>query len=158
MSFLRAVQPLLPVLRQCFDAGKFNAGLQEEHNRQDSESSSEFNAAQLDSVLKENFFHAYVEFALEVDDLPERALASWGEGCPCHEALFKMGGRSRRARSSGYCVLFIVAPFSFSLHLCSLPRSSPPTGCALLRELGIVIGRCSELIVSAFDVAPKRGR
>ena len=50
-----------------------------------------FDAKMLSEAIHNNFFHAFLTFTLEVDRMPERDLASWGEGCACHEPLFELG-------------------------------------------------------------------
>ncbi|CAK0848404.1 unnamed protein product [Prorocentrum cordatum] len=87
------VVPMLPALCKAFRADEFRRErARGEGDDGEANGGGEFDAPGLQRTLQDNYWLACVSFALDVDELPELALAAWGEGCACHEELFKLAG------------------------------------------------------------------
>ena len=97
LAFLKHLVPILHVFRVCWDEGKYaegndivqaSAGNAEGARDGDANPEGEFDPKALTNSIRSNFFNRYVSFALVIDDIPEKKIAAWGEGCLCHEPLF----------------------------------------------------------------------
>lgn len=105
VAFLKRLVVVMPLLRACWDEQKYKDGTDVAMDV--SGASDEANPlGQLDLPgltisIHDAFFNRYLVFALGVDDIAETKLASWGEGCICHEAFY-VGNRGVHDFSSQY--------------------------------------------------------
>lgn len=93
--FLNNLKPVFAALRQCWDQRKFTSGYDtqgqprpsgEGNEQGDSAGGHAFDPTTLTRTLADPMFSACVVFIQEVNMVPQQ-LASWAEGCSCHEAM-----------------------------------------------------------------------
>ena len=85
--FLKALRPLLLPLRKSWDQHKWqNARGRIADPEKDSKPANKFDAKTLTNTLHDPFFAACVHLVVKVGSVPQE-IASWAEGCICHEPL-----------------------------------------------------------------------
>lgn len=94
ISFCKRLDPLLPVLRLTWDAGKYL------HGGHGAKPESEFELSTLTNILADNLFHGYFKMLLRVHSIAD-ALSGWLEGCPCHGDELVMARRYRKRLKVG---------------------------------------------------------
>jgi len=106
LTFLKKLKSLLPIFRRCWDHEKFanNTDGNGAAFKDDAEGDAEHTLGMLDLValsatIHDNFFNRFVDFAFSVESVPTEAISSWGEGCHCHEPLFRSGLHSPDGRA-----------------------------------------------------------
>ena len=89
VGFLKHLKLVLPVLRQGFDADKYVRGVdgKPDDDVDASSSKSRFDPHALAKTLRSHMFNRYMDLILSVEGIPTKYLASWSEGCTCHEPL-----------------------------------------------------------------------
>ena len=92
LSFCRALQKTLPLLRLYWDEQRYC------HSRGE-EKGKEFSPAQLTQTLQSRLFSSYLNMLITLDTATEK-LASWSEGCPCHDSFFAKQGFSLYRRQA----------------------------------------------------------
>lgn len=85
VSFLEKILPLIPVLRQAFNATKYKADVSGEEEARLAQRTSQFNPDALTRFLQGKG-ELYGHMILLVEEIPED-LTVWGEACPCHWPL-----------------------------------------------------------------------
>ena len=80
--------------------GRERGGGEADDEEGNAQAAGSFDAQAFTQIVGDNFFLVYVRFAVQVDALPEKCLASWSEGCMCHEAL-QLGRKLRRGEKGG---------------------------------------------------------
>ena len=92
VSFLRKLLPLLSPLQKYWSHEKFSQSYQQRgraaDNDQGDEGGGSFVAPELTSALQSAMFHVYATLVLSLFNVVED-LASWFEGCLCHEHQLK---------------------------------------------------------------------
>ena len=104
-AFLSALRPLLGVLRHCWDERKFRDGRDTsgqprkqstvDDGGEDAGHRLQFDPVALTATLRDPMFTACVYFVLALNAIPEK-LASWAEGCSCHEPFCRYLSESRQ--------------------------------------------------------------
>ena len=106
VAFLKRFSKVLHLFRQGWDHEKYLRGVDNVDAPQGAQGShdepgpapartdahGEFDPQAITAAIRCNLFNCYVAFILLADRVVERRLASWGEGCSCHEPLFALGG------------------------------------------------------------------
>ena len=100
VSFLRKFVPLIGALKKFWNHDKYVEGYQQRANaggEADDGVGASFVAADLTRALFSNMFNVYVSMVLSLFNIVEN-LASWFEGCQCHEQqLQQHGNKIKRA-------------------------------------------------------------
>ena len=81
--FVKVLVPLLPLLRQAWDANRYILSVDGDGPAKD----AAFSPADLTETFRCNLFYRYVDFVIQTETVPSDALGAWCEGCNCHEPL-----------------------------------------------------------------------
>lgn len=133
VAFLRRLASIMQIFRVCWDEEAYRDA---DDNLRSSTGSrvaedddggplGQFDPSALTKSIKDNFFNRYIHFAIGVDDICETHLASWGEGCLCHEMLFRHGssgdGMSQYRRRQ-----LLACHFTDSVTVCPMAGKRAP--------------------------------
>eukprot|EP00971_Amphidinium_carterae_P096491 1909440-Amphidinium_carterae.4 len=95
LAFLRKLSHMLPALHQCWSEVEYMRG----HSGQDGEDKVEdghlFSAQGVSESLGDGWLYGYIAMVLKLDDVPAK-LATWSEGCSCHEEERLKTSRKKR--------------------------------------------------------------
>jgi hypothetical protein len=105
VKFLKRFSKVLHLFRQGWDREKYLKGVDNAEDKplgshdepapappaSRTDDHGDFDPQAITAAIRCNFFNCYVAFILLADKVVERRLASWAEGCPCHEPLFALG-------------------------------------------------------------------
>lgn len=97
VNFLKRLVVILPLFRACWNHQRYLLGVDSAGDKESFEepeagdAGEHFDPLMLTQIIKDAMFHRYCIFVIKVDELPEKHLASWADGCACHEELYKLG-------------------------------------------------------------------
>lgn len=98
LVFLKRLRPVLSLLR-LFSADKYISNVDadgaackdggDDADNEGAHKKGAFDPVAFSLTVHDPFFNRYVEFAYAVEAVPTEHIASWGEGCHCHEPLYR---------------------------------------------------------------------
>eukprot|EP00971_Amphidinium_carterae_P312583 6212749-Amphidinium_carterae.4 len=98
--FCKHLLPILPVLRQCWNADRYKTGPAALTGRAHAKSAdSEYDPNQLSALLADRNFEPYLRMVLRLNEVLEK-LTHWSESCPCHRG-WDLHSRPKQCRMKG---------------------------------------------------------
>ena len=95
LAFCRATIPAVSVLRRAWNQRAYEGQGEHALKEKDWEEGGIFKPAELSTILRSALFRAYHHMIVKLHHPPHR-LASWFEGCPCHEIIMSTPGDDQR--------------------------------------------------------------
>ena len=95
LAFCRATIPAVSVLTRAWKQRAYEGQGEHALKEKDWEEGGIFKPAELSTLLRSALFRAYHHMIVKLHHPPHR-LASWFEGCPCHEIIMSTPGDDQR--------------------------------------------------------------
>ena len=98
-NFCKELKGLMFLLRQCWSESKYGQYIDTSREFTDRpnaevrtpEHLGKWDPKAITRILKDNYFQRFFLLHVAMDEIPQQHIASWSEGCECHEVLMTNG-------------------------------------------------------------------